>query len=198
MIALRKGSKLDADALATLILSSAPTLLPYMFKGQENAIEYIWQASQQADGQYSAARHQVATDGNNVVACITLWDNQLSASFHSYTLQSLTRFLQANQIAHLLSINEVITQVFLAPLAHQLCIGHLAVLENYRGLGIGKKLIAYAILQAKTRGKTQLVLDVDTSNDEAISFYTGLGFVIMQNAQFNPSNQAFYRMQYSL
>lgn len=198
LISLRAGDKNDSEALATLIFASAPVLLPYLFKGQKNAIDYILQASQQPDGQYSAVRHQLAVDGVKAIGCITLWDNQLSPSFHSYTVKSLTKFLLPDQIIHLLATNDIITKVFLAPLSHQFCIGHLAVLEEYKGLGVGKKLIAYAILQAKQYNKSQLVLDVDSSNDEAISFYTGLGFLLKQTTQFSPTNQAFHRMEFNL
>lgn len=198
MIALRQGVKTDADVLATLILSSAPVLLPYLFKGQEQAINYIYHASQQPDGQYSAMRHQLAVDGARAIACITLWDDELPSAFHTNTLQSLKQLLQADQLMHLLDTNDIIKQVFLAPLSHQLCIGHLAVLNDYRGLGVGKKLIAHAISQAKMHSKTQLVLDVDSSNDEAVSFYNGLGFILIQSTQFRATKQVFYRMQFTL
>lgn len=198
MIKLRAGSELDADALAPLILSSAPKLLPYLFKGPHNAIQYILQAAKQADGQYSATRHQLAEEGKHVIACITLWDDQLPKSFHSYTLKSLTQFLLPDQIVHLLSNNEIITSVFQAPLSHQLCVGHLAVEENHRGLGVGKELIAYAIIQAQKYNKTQLVLDVDSTNQEALNFYKSVGFKRQKSNFFAPTNQTFYRMQFSL
>lgn len=198
MIALRAGTELDAGALAPLIFSSATVLLPYLFKSHHSAIQYILQAAKQPDGQYSASRHQLATDGKQVLGCITLWDDQLPKSFHAYTLKSLTQFLQPGQIAHLLSNNERISSVFLAPQSRQVCVGHLAVLETHRGLGIGKKLIAYAIEQAKKYNKEQLILDVDSTNEQALRFYEGLGFMRQSNNFFAPTNQGFYRMQCTL
>jgi ribosomal protein S18 acetylase RimI-like enzyme len=198
MIALRAGTEEDAGALAPLIFSSATVLLPYLFKGRQSALNYILQAAAQPDGQYSAPRHQLAIDDKQVVACITLWDDKLSKSFHAYTLKSLTEFLQHDQIAHLLSNNELISSVFLAPQPRQLCVGHLAVLDTHKGLGIGKKLIAYAIMQAKKYDKKQLILDVDSTNEAALSFYNSLGFNKQGCNVFAPTNQSFYRMQYTL
>ncbi|MFT4653705.1 MAG: ribosomal protein S18 acetylase RimI-like enzyme [Patiriisocius sp.] len=199
MIELRSGADIaDSMGLASLIFSSAPVLLPYIFTSKKQALDYIEKASQRSDGQYSAARHQVAYEGANAVGSITLWDNTLPQSFHTHTLQSLRDFLTPNQITHLVFTNEKIKEVFLAPLDHQLCVGHLAVMEKYRGMGVGKKLIAYAILQAKRRRKTQLILDVDSNNDEALSFYSGLGFMLITRIEFTYTEQVFYRMHYNL
>ena len=198
MIALRAGTELDANVLAPLIFSSATILLPYLFKGHQSALKYILHAAKQPDGQYSARRHQLAINSNKVVGCITLWDDQLPKSFHSYTLKSLTQFLQAEQIVHLLDNNKLITSVFLAPQSHQLCVGHLAVAKTDRGLGIGKKLVNYAIMQAKKYNKTQLVLDVDSTNAEALSFYNGLGFIRQNSTFFAPTEQRFHRMLFTL
>ncbi|MFT6268131.1 MAG: ribosomal protein S18 acetylase RimI-like enzyme [Alphaproteobacteria bacterium] len=198
MIGLRWASIADGQPLSSLIFSSAPVLLPYLFKGRAQALDYIFKASQRSDGQYSAARHQIACEGSNVLGSITLWDNNLPQSFHSHTLQSLSDFLGPNQIAHLVITNERIKKVFLAPLDHQLCVGHLAVIEKYRGMGVGKKLIAHAIVQAKLRDKTQLILDVDSNNDDAVSFYLGLGFMLIKSNEFIYTKQTFYRMQYNL
>lgn len=195
MIVLRAGCTSDSKTLATLILSSAPVLLPYLFGGKTQVLDYITNASQQTDGQYSAVRHQVASISNKPVGCITLWDNLLPQSFHASTVQSLTRFLSPQQISHLVSSDSLISKIFLAPTAQQICIGHLAVLEGKKSLGIGKQLISYAISKAKQNNKTELVLDVDSSNDEAMQFYSRQGFKLIQANEFQPTNQLFNRMQ---
>lgn len=198
MIALRAGTEEDAGALTPLIFSSATVLLPYLFKGPHSAQNYILQAAKQPDGQYSAARHQLAIDDKQVVGCITLWDDKLPESFQAYTIKSLTEFLQHDQIAHLLSNNERISSVFQAPQSHQLCVGHLAVVDTHKGRGIGKALITHAIQQARRYNKHQLVLDVDGTNEGALNFYKRLGFVRQDSNYFAPTEQTFYRMQYTL
>lgn len=202
MICLRQGRKDDAFALSRLIYSSAPDLLPYLFDGEANALSYLMKACGGADGQYSASRHTLATvnvkGAQKCLACMTLWSNDMPASFHVATLNSLTDFLSHSQIQHLLNINPLLSQVFRAPLKHQLCIGHLAVDKDNKGQGIGKKLIAYAIKQARLMSKTTLVLDVDKQNDEALNFYLNCNFKSVTESVFKPSDQTFLRLHYRL
>lgn len=197
MIFLRQGIVEDAAELSKLILSSAPTLLPYLFQGEQQALEYIRLASVQPDGQYSATRHTVATNGERVVGCVTFWDKQLPKSFNTHTLKSLSDFLSSAQLTHLLKSNDKIASVFLSPNDNQLCVGHLAVLPEYKGIGVGRKLIAHAIKCAKQRAKNQVVLDVDSENEEAISFYLTNGFALVNENEFWPTQQCFLRMSYT-
>lgn len=196
MILLKQGRAEDAKSLANLVLSSAPILLPYLFGDKHQALQFIQRAGEREDGQYSASRHHLAFDKDKAVASVTLWSNSLPASFHHHTLKCLSDFLHADQIAHLVSTNDYIAKVFLPPSDTQLCVGHLAVLEDYQGMGIGKKLIAHSLQVAKRQGKKQLVLDVDANNEQALSFYLGVGFNVQTKASFLPTSQEFLRMYY--
>lgn len=199
MVSLRKGSASDALSLAPLILSSADLLLPFLFKGEEQALDYLYAACSKQDGQYSAYRHDLVIGQNeDICGCITLWHHDMSAQFKQATVKSLQDCLSAIQVSHLLAVNPQLNEVFAAPQVHELCIGHLAVLHQEKGQGIGKKLIAHAIKQAKFLSKTSLVLDVDGANDEACSFYDACGFVPTKSTEFSPTEQVFLRMQYAL
>lgn len=48
--------------------------------------------------------------------------------------------------------------------------------RNYRGKGLGKQLIEWAIERAKKRGAHLIQLTTDKSRPEAISFYNRIGF----------------------
>lgn len=200
MILLRQGQTSDAKDLAKLILSSAPTLLPYLFGNEQSCKAYIECAAALVDGQYSATRHQVALDErqSKAIACVTLWDKTLPPSFHTQTLNSLQSFLTPIQIKHIVKVNSMISKVFLSPTEQQLCIGHLSVSLAYQGMGIGKKLVAHAIKVAKQKNLAQLVLDVDADNEQALSFYLGLGFMIHTETRFEPTQQSYLRMSYRL
>lgn len=212
MISIRTGQADDAGDLANLVLASAPILLPYLFNGEQQAKQYIEQSSRSNDGQYSANRHCIAdgnlpttpasTDaGNNttaVLGCMTLWHSNMGTAFELATINSLKLHLTGTQIRHLLNINPMLTSVFQSPKENELCMGHLAVLQNARGSGVGKKLVAYALKQAKRLNKSSLVLDVDQANHEALSFYEGCDFVVSSKALFTPTEQTFLRMQYVL
>jgi len=58
----------------------------------------------------------------------------------------------------------------------------LAVAPEYRGSGIGKVLMAHAQQQALDCGDRAICLDVEISNERAISFYEVLGYrMVSQN-----------------
>ena len=52
----------------------------------------------------------------------------------------------------------------------------VVVSQNYRGRGIGTKLLAVAIEEAEQRGWKRLALGVDLRNTKAIEFYQKQGF----------------------
>lgn len=54
-------------------------------------------------------------------------------------------------------------------------IGRIAVLQNYRGLGLGKQLLAQLMVRAKEQGHTEVVLSAQLS---ALAFYEKAGFVV--------------------
>lgn len=200
MISIRKGSSQDAAQLAPLLLSSAPELLPFLFQSEHQALQYILNASESDNGQYSAAMHYVAEGmlAKGLLASVALWHSDMGQAFERATVHSLKAYLTGAQIQHLLVVNPLLSEVFKPPSAQELCIGHLAVREDVRGKGIGKKLIAFAIKQARLLNKTSLVLDVDDSNEAAISFYYGCDFVVTKKTIFSLTQQTFLRMQYSL
>ncbi len=53
----------------------------------------------------------------------------------------------------------------------------IAVLEGYRGQGIGRRLIAHLEEWAASRGAERINLQVTSTNDGAISLYHRLGYV---------------------
>jgi ribosomal protein S18 acetylase RimI-like enzyme len=53
------------------------------------------------------------------------------------------------------------------------------VKEEYRGRGIGKSLMEQAVQSAREKGARMLVLETQTNNSGAISFYLGFGFELI-------------------
>ncbi|MDG1814641.1 MAG: GNAT family N-acetyltransferase [Glaciecola sp.] len=204
MFILRQGQVSDAHPLNHLILASEPTLLPAIF-GENQAVKtFLAHALVQPDGQYSAQRHQVIvmrdgeTHQERVVGSMTLWADELDDEFLHHTLDAIAHSCSKEQIKHIGRLNPFLQEVFLPPKTEQLALGHLSVLEDYQGLGLGKKLIAYVIRQAKLRGKQQVVLDVDCDNEQAVSFYLGCGFIATTKASLEQTGQTFSRMVYTV
>lgn len=198
MIEVRKGTPDDSSSLAPLVLASAPVLLQFLFGSKVIAERFIEHAAEQADGQYSSSRHIIASDDNLPIACMTVWHANMPESFRAGTLKSLTEFLEPSVLSHLIRVNPLLEEVFLAPQNDQLCIGHLAVSAEHQGQGIGRKLIAHAIKLAKQSLLNSIVLDVEDSNEQAISFYHACGFIEITESKFSPTEQTFVRMEFRL
>ena len=52
----------------------------------------------------------------------------------------------------------------------------MAVAEQYRGCGIGRKLLQYAIAEGRTLGASRLYLETNRSLVNAIHLYESVGF----------------------
>ena len=204
MFILRQGQVTDATRLRQLIYASAPTLLAYLFGDKNAANAYLAHALIQDDGQYCAHRHQVLvvfdqdTKQECVVGCITLWHDQLGNEFKQQTLKTIKESCSTLQIARLSQINRVFQSVFPAPKTNEIALGHISVLPEYQGLGLGKKLIAYGLRHAKQLGKSHAILDVESANEQAVSFYDGCDFMPGDEKKIPAIDRTFLRMVYRL
>lgn len=198
ILKLRPGQQEDADRLASLILLSAQTLLPYIFGSREQALNYLQLACAQTDGQYSATRHHVATKQDEVIACMSLWQHNMPSRFQTCTVKSLTDFLNASQVAHIVTINDELMRVFAPPLPEELCIGHLAVHSEHQGQGVASQMISFALERARALNKSRLILDVDKASTRALSFYRKHGFEKISARGFAATEQTFVRMNFEL
>ena len=64
-------------------------------------------------------------------------------------------------------------------IADSLEIGTIAVHKDFQHQGIGRNLLAHAILQSQTDKVTEVILEVRQSNVAALKLYLGLGFEIV-------------------
>jgi ribosomal protein S18 acetylase RimI-like enzyme len=204
MFILRQGQEQDAPELSSLIFATAPELLTTVFAGELGVRKYLDHALVLSNGQYSAASHQVLVtqDGisnkEQVVGCITLWHDDLGREFVNQTISAMINVFTPEQVAHIAAINPGLLTVFVPPSQNQLALGHISVAPEYQGLGLGKKLIAYGIRQAKLLRKQQVVLDVDSENEQAVCFYESCDFMTIAKTKFGPTGQTFLRMAYHL
>ncbi len=68
-------------------------------------------------------------------------------------------------------------------------IGTFAIIPEYRGMGIGRRLLATALLDSTKRGASKALLEVRVSNLQAQQLYYGLGFeTVGLRAGYYPDN----------
>ncbi|KAF6066967.1 Acetyltransferase (GNAT) family protein [Candida albicans] len=92
------------------------------------------------------------------------WYKQILETFHN------NHNLKFNDF-----VNNKSSQV-LSKTPNTVYIESFAVLEAYRGLGIGKKLLNYLIEETKKRFIHEIIIHVSVANHEAISWYKKQGF----------------------
>ncbi|MDQ2774845.1 MAG: GNAT family N-acetyltransferase [Acidobacteriota bacterium] len=69
-------------------------------------------------------------------------------------------------------------------------LGKMAVAEEYRGRGVGRKILEYAIAQAKALGAESLFLGTNTRLADAIHLYESVGFRHLSPESVPPSPYA--------
>ncbi len=92
-------------------------------------------------------------------------------------------FIKAMEEKQLFKVVEVGTEVAGYLLALVVCdeaqIATIAVKDNFRKKGCGKKVLEAAILEAWARGLNVMYLEVRESNHKAIRLYINMGFELM-------------------
>lgn len=75
-------------------------------------------------------------------------------------------------------------------------ISNIAIYPQFRGLGIGSKLLNFTENLAKEKGCNKLVLEVEKENLRAINVYKKFGLIIEKEIKLNLKNKKFifYRM----
>jgi GNAT superfamily N-acetyltransferase len=69
-------------------------------------------------------------------------------------------------------------------------VAKMTVAEAYRGRGLGRRMLAYAIAQAKVLGAKSLYLETNSSLLDAIHLYEELGFRHLPVERVTPSEYA--------
>jgi len=64
-------------------------------------------------------------------------------------------------------------------------ISNIAIYPQYRGMGVGKRLILEAEQEAKMVGAERIILDVEKENISAINFYKKLGYKMIKEVSIS-------------
>ncbi|GAA0854994.1 GNAT family N-acetyltransferase [Aliiglaciecola litoralis] len=176
----------DAELLASLIYASAAENLNSVFSGHKDdlttaqrtkiSVAYLRQALQSADGQFGYQNQYVIRHGSDLSACVSFWVNPMPDSFKQATLTSLLNFFSGLDCALILRNSQHLAQLVQTPDDQSLSVGHLAVGAKYRRQGHSKALLDFCEQQARSLGKTRLILDLNATNDAALKSYQSFGF----------------------
>jgi len=195
---IRQANSSDVDTAVTLLLLSAHRVLTQIFgNGDKPTAEaYLTYAWQHKRGQYGSDAHWVAVDKDTPVGLITVWHNTMPKDFGKETLHSLNTFFGIDEAAQVFSRSASITENLPPPVYQEVIFGHLAVLPEHQGRGIGTQLVKHVEEHASFLEKRQCSLDVEKTNTQAINFYESLGYAA--KALASTETHAFIRMSKNL
>ncbi len=177
-IVIRPALPSDVVAATALLYSAGKQLLCSIFGNGDKAkalafLKYAWL---QAHGQYGCNNHWVACKHTEVIGIITCWHDQLPEDFDHHTLRSIAEHFGVTEALAVIARSQQVAESLQIPTSTQLGVGHVAVHPAHQRTGVATALIEEMKNQAVNRGKQMLILDVETSNSAAITFYRRLGF----------------------
>ncbi|MGB9894674.1 MAG: GNAT family N-acetyltransferase [Thermoproteota archaeon] len=186
-IVVRRASKEDAEDSANLILISAPSLFLTMFgDGAKQTIKYLFVQNKNL----FSFEHAYVAEVEDKVAGIILgynYDARIKESIRTGRLllnhSGLKFITKFHSYVNLYSIGNISRDEYY--------ISNLAVYPEYRGLGIGTRLIYEAENEAKRCELKRTALDVETDNEKAINFYRKLKYRISKNFTIKLNNKTF-------
>ena len=170
---LRDALPSDSKNVSDLIYITSPNLFLYMFgRKARDILSYLFRRKYNL----FSYKHSTITEINGDIAGMILSYGYEAIEKESKNTGRLILkyygiFFIFN-VFNLLKIAKIIADLT----SNDYYISNIAVFGQYRGYGIGKRLIEYANGEAKKLNKLHIALDVERNNKNAIEFYHHLGF----------------------
>ncbi|MFD2165719.1 GNAT family N-acetyltransferase [Thalassotalea euphylliae] len=177
-VTIRQATKADVDQVVHLMFSAGPDAYRYVFSinHADEALDFLRYAYLKGLGEFGYQGHSVACIKDNVVGVIGLRTYQDNNAYVLSALKNIIGFYGVRQGLKVIWRGLRFERVVKAPKANRLYIHNVGVCEYHQGEGIGRKLISYAIAQAKARDLVAACLDVAILNKRAKALYLKYGF----------------------
>lgn len=174
-IKFRKGKPSDAHHFSELVLFTSPTLFPALFGSRvKNLMENIFKHKRH----YFSFERSYFIEVDGKTAGMVQLHKRRPLNVEKFRLSLLLlKYLNwrfPTKIINLLKSEQI---MWLAARGDCYLSG-IAVYPEFRGLGIGTKLLEAIEEEAKNIGKKRIVLKAETHNHRAISFYEKLGYIV--------------------
>lgn len=171
------SKKEDVHELVPLIYSSGPAAFDYVFKTKnKSAQDFLKFAFQKDKGEFSFSTHTTVFVNHEIVGVGAVFSGIDTFSFTISAIISILQFYKWNTFGVLWRGIQV-EKIIKPPQKKELTIAHLGVKKNFRGKGIGKKLVEFLIQSQESRTFKKVILDVSEQNPAKI-LYEKLGFEV--------------------
>jgi ribosomal protein S18 acetylase RimI-like enzyme len=181
----------DVDVAVPLVYSSGPSAFDFVFSTDNDgsALDFLRSAWLDGAGEFGYRNHVVGTLDDRITAVGGGWSGKTGISFMA---------AGARQIVSQYGLWGGVPVIFRGlrtegvippPSAQQFYLGHLGVLPELQGKGIGKLLIAHLLESGAVQGFKIAALDVAVTNDRGQALYERLGFHVNVERQSKLKNK---------
>ncbi len=190
-IQFRPAGRDDAEAAIQLVYSSGPNAFDFVFNTDKNgmAIDFLRNAWLDGAGEFGYRNHTVGTLDGRVVVVGGGWSGKTGVSYMVAGARQIIAqyglWCGMQVIVRGLRTESVIPP----PSAQHFYLGHLGVVPELQGQGIGQLLIRHLLDLGKAQGYTIAELDVAVTNTRGQALYERLGFHVMQERKSGLRNR---------
>lgn len=178
-ITIRPAAPEDGALAARLIFSTGPDLFDFIFyRNTQKNLDLIKRLFAEDTNSFSHSCAYMAERGGRPAGLVHVVDYQEKILGNRTLGGSLVR--QMGWFAFLIRTPRYLIVDRLIPETgkNAYYIQHLATLETFRGQGIGRSLLEFCEAQAVGRRLGSLMLDVESTNTNAIRLYKSFGFTV--------------------
>lgn len=193
-IKVRKATLSETQDFADLILLSVPSLFPAIYGDEVKAIMRC--LFSQRRNLFSFEHAYFAELGGKGVGMLLGYDWRSRSQESWRTGFLMLKQMKGNfftKLPLLIKVGSVIGMVS----NEEYHVSNVAIYPEYRGMGIGTKIMSAVEEEAKKSGAAWAVLDVEVENTDAIRLYSRLGYSVVRESSVRlrkGKEFRFYRM----
>jgi ribosomal protein S18 acetylase RimI-like enzyme len=179
-VTFRPATADDTEAAVPLLYNSGPDVFDYVFAHPRRggALDFLRGAFPDGAGEFGHRNHTVAVLDGRIVGIGAAFGARQAYRAALGTGRQILGFYGVRHVAEITRRGLRLERVLEAPKGPMHYISHLAVAPDWRGHGIGSRLVEYFLAQGTTLGRTVAALDVSVANPRAQDLYERLGFVV--------------------
>ncbi|MEQ2130461.1 GNAT family N-acetyltransferase [Caldanaerobacter subterraneus KAk] len=197
-ILIKRGKLEYAKDFSELIFLSAPSFFPYLFGPKvKELMENLFKQPKN----FFSFEHSIFVEIDNKIAGMVLgysFEQKIEEELNTGLL--LAKYLKGDflrKLPYLFKAESILGKIT----KEEYYLSNIAVYSEFRGLGLGSKLLEEIEQEARKLKCKRIVLDVEIENEKAIKLYEKLGYKIIERSPLFKSrdkNFQFFKMQKEL
>ena len=172
----------DADMAVPLIYSSGPAAFDYVFcdRAPDQALAFLKAAFIRGTSEFGYPQHTAALHNGRLVGVGAVRTARQNTEFTLAALRAICAFYPPLAAARIIWRGLKTEQIIRPPQVGVGVVYHLGVDTEFRGRGIGRRLLDHLLDKVRAQKATTAALDVAATNPRAKALYERQGFVARQ------------------